>query len=81
MDSAIHLALSHPHEVLEGAINMLKECRQMGRQEAIEYIATNHAKCKHGRECPWVGWKSPGVPVFLGAPNATPLPPKNSGTK
>jgi hypothetical protein len=54
MDSAIHLALAHPHEVLEYAIGMLKDNRGMTRQQAIEYIATNHANCRHSRECPWM---------------------------
>lgn len=60
MDSAIHLALAHPHEVLEFAITMLAQHRGMTRPEAINYIATHHADCRHGRDCPWMPSWGPG---------------------
>ncbi len=65
MDSAIHLALAHPHEVLEFAITMLAQHRNMNRQQAIAYIALYHANCRHGRECPWMPQPPPVEPGRL----------------
>ncbi len=62
MDPVIHMALSHPHEVLNYAIGELAKHRGMSRQEAIAYIAKHHANCRNGRECPWMPQPPPVSP-------------------